>query len=156
MVGYVSEEHIEDGAYSVIIIDENAYHKPRLQRGELECVRYTGGCTVVAFIRHCSKNTVRIAVMGDTRALIIGASPAMEQILSADAVFQDLGKLIDPAAGGDVRGFGGRLGGITPGSFLSYPHDVFNTAELHRIKRDFSPDDYEIDEPYLVNPLTGC
>ncbi len=131
MVGYVSEVHSEDACYSVIIIDARSFHKPRLQRKQLECAKYTGGCTCVAYIRDASKNIARAAFMGDTRVLLVnGKGSGLEK----DFLFEE----------------------IMPGSYLSYPHDVFNTAELQRIQSDIDPKDYEIDGPYLINPFTGC
>jgi len=129
-VGYVSEVHASDDSFSVIIIDANAYHRPRLSRQHLLGARFIGGSTCVAFIRDSVANLVRVAVMGDTRALVLRHSGAA---LKSDPIWEE----------------------IAPGCFLTFPHDVFNTAELVRLHQQWQGE-YEIDGPYMINPLTGC
>lgn len=128
-VGYVSEVHDADDTFSIIVVDSDAYHRPRLPRSCLTGSRFVGGSTCVAFIRDSSLGLCRVAVMGDTRALVIGSNLGLEK----DPIWEQLNKT----------------------SFLTFPHDVFNTAELARLKQEWYGE-YEIDGPYLINPLTGC
>lgn len=133
-VGYVSEVHDEDDTFSIIVVDSDAYHRPRLPRSCLTGSRYVGGSTCVAFIRDSVANLVRVAVMGDTRALVLGVNnPSLHGCFEQDPIWER----------------------VTKNAYLTFPHDVFNTAELARLKEQFSGD-YEIDGPYLINPLTGC
>ena len=133
-VGYVSEVHDQDDTFSIIVVDSEAYHRPRLPRSCLTGSRFVGGSTCVAFIRDSTANICRIAVMGDTRALVMSTVSNSQHLgIEKDPIWENLGK----------------------NAFLTFPHDVFNTAELARLNQEWSGD-FEIDGPYLINPLTGC
>ena len=83
------------------------------------------------FVRDSSKNIARVAFVGDSRIMTLGLP--REAGLEADQIWEK----------------------VEEGCYLTYPHDVFNVAELHRLRE--SPSHcFEIDGPYLINPLTGC
>lgn len=69
----------------------------------------------------------------DTRSLVVNATGATAKALKTDPLFERLNET----------------------SFLTFPHDVFNTSELIRLKEDWFGE-YEIDGPYLINAITGC
>lgn len=129
-VGFVSEVHDLDDTFSIIVVDSDDYHRPRVPRQFLMGARFVGGATCVCFVRDSIANLCRVAVMGDTRCMVINGNAVLER----DNTFEHLP---------DSR------------TFLTFPHDVYNTAELARLQAEWDGE-HEIDGCYLVNPLTGC
>lgn len=130
-VGFVSEVHDLDDTFSIIVVDSEDYHRPRVPRQYLMGARFVGGATCVCFIRDSIANLCRIAVMGDTRCLVVNGPECLEK----EPVFEQLPD--------------------SKSTFLTFPHDVYNTAELARLQAEWDGE-HEIDGCYLVNPLTGC
>ena len=98
--------------------------------------RYIGGCTCVAMIRNMKTNEARIAITGDSRALI----------------YMPGAQIVDPAL---IPLDGVRTAsGETPTAYLTPQHNVFNMEEIGRLNEEY-PGAFQIQDSFLVNPQTS-
>mmetsp|Transcript_7416 Transcript_7416/g.11908 ORF Transcript_7416/g.11908 Transcript_7416/m.11908 type:complete len:536 (-) Transcript_7416:40-1647(-) len=129
-VGYVGSS-VNKTEQIVVIVDELGYHRPIVPKSSLKRSKYTGGCTCAAFIRNTRTNECRIAITGDSRAMLVGC-PAINDPFWL------------PVYDSDTHV---RIGIATPA------HNVFNKNEINRLYSQHRGA-FAIDNEFLVNPVT--
>lgn len=132
--GYIKES-TGTGKVRVAIIDENGYHLPQIDRKNLSKPRYTGGCTCVCFMRNIKTNECRIAIAGDSRAIIMPAKGKQDHVMVP------------------TQGLESEDGSPPAECFLTPAHNVVNEDEVDRLQTHY-PGQFEIEENFLLNPVT--
>ncbi|GBG28596.1 Hypothetical Protein FCC1311_048172 [Hondaea fermentalgiana] len=134
-VGFLAEGRDSSTAV-LVVVDEDGYHRPLVERKHLKRPKFTGGTTCVLTVMNTANGLCRIAQTGDSRAMIFNMN-----------MFED--KFMQPVFG--VVDFSSDA--VPPMGICSPAHSVFNPAELLRLNTDYAGA-FEIDGAFLVNPLT--
>jgi len=134
-LGYVGENRPNDEAI-VIVVDDDGYHRPQLPKKSLLRPAYTGGCTCVVVLLNRQTNQCRIAITGDSRALIMNCGvfedPLLRPVFGLTSIDDD---------------------SVPPMALTTPAHNVFNPDELMRLNTEHAGA-FEIDGAFLVNPIS--
>lgn len=134
-VGFLAEVRDINSAV-LVVVDEDGYHRPMVERKFLKRPKYTGGTTCVVTLHNTYNGTCRIAQTGDSRIMIFNMK-----------IFED--SFLQPVFGlSEVQSKH-----VPPMAIGSPAHSVFNPSELLRLNTDYAGA-FEIDGAFLVNPLT--